>query len=244
MQLAVKSRICFVAIALLLCSPNTSGQELTDSVAVQTTVVGDSISSVAVFSLDSVIYENDGTDIGSDIIFLSDTAELAITYPLDNTSVHFKHSPAKATIMSAVLPGLGQAYNRKYWKIPIVYIAVGISVNRFLKFQNEYSRWRRAYIDYFDGDPHTNYWETIYNFSPTADIPNVITKGKDRYRTWRDWSIVAVVAAYALNIIDANVDAHLMDFSLDDDISLNIHPCFLENGMNSRKIGLTLHFTF
>jgi len=242
MLLAVKSRICFVAaITLLLCSPNTLGQELTDSVTVQTFAVADSISLVTV---DSVIYEDDWTNIGSDIIFLSDTAELAIIYPIDSTSVHFKHSPAKATIMSAVMPGLGQIYNRKYWKVPIVYAAVGVSVGVFLKWQNEYGRWRRAYIDYFDGNPYTNYWKTIYNFSSTADIPNVLTKGKDRYRTWRDWSIVAVVAVYALNILDANVDAHLMDFSLDDDISLNIRPCFLENGINSRKIGLTLHFTF
>ena len=243
MQLAVKSRIYFVAaITLLLCSPNTLGQESTDSAVVH--AIADTISSVAVFSLDSTIYENDGTDIGSDIIFLSDTAELFTTYPLDNTNVHFKHSPAKATIMSAVLPGLGQIYNKKYWKVPIVYAAVGVSVGYFLKWQNEYSRWRRAYIDYFDGDPYTNYWKTIYNFSPTHDIPSAITKRKDALRTWRDWSIVAVVAVYALNILDANVDAHLMDFSLDDDISLNIHPCFLENDINSRKIGLTLRFTF
>ena len=233
------------AFVLLLFRLNVSGQELADSTIVQEYAIPDSIVTEMDISQDSIIFQYNLADpIASDIILLSDTAELAYVFPLDSLSSHSKHSPAKAAIMSAVLPGLGQIYNRKYWKLPIVYAAVGISVGYFLKWQNEYNRWRRAYIDYFDGNDYTNYWETFFYFPTGVDIGNSITKRKDQYRTWRDWTIVAVVAAYALNIIDANVDAHLLDFSLDDNISINIRPCFLENGFNSQKIGLTLQFTF
>jgi hypothetical protein len=71
-----------------------------------------------------------------------------------------------------------------------------------------------------------------------------ITKRKDMLRGWRDWSIVGVVAAFALNIIDANVDAHLIDFNLDNNISFNIRPCFFENNFKSQKFGLSLQLTF
>ena len=179
----------------------------------------------------------------SDIIFISDTTDLISILPLGGVTAH---SPAKAAIMSAVLPGLGQIYNKKYWQLPIVYAAIGISVERFITFQNEFSRYRRAYIDIRDGDEYTNFHRTIGLPSSWSDEQMLpyITKRKETYRTWRDWTIVAIVASYALNIIWANVDAHLIDFSLDDNISLNIQPCFLANDVQSKKIGLTLRLTF
>ena len=180
-----------------------------------------------------------------DVILLSDTTDLATIFPLADLDSYSRHSPAKAAIMSAVMPGLGQIYNKKYWKVPIVYAAVGIAANRFITFQNGYSRWRRAYVDIKDQDPYTNYHLTLFPPSyQEARMEQIITKQKDLLRTWRDWSIVAVVAVYMLNIIDANVDAHLMDFSLDDNISFNIQPCFLENCSKYQKIGLSLCFSF
>jgi hypothetical protein len=177
---------------------------------------------------------------------VNDNVSTAKVFPVDSMSIYSGHSPAKAAILSAVVPGLGQIYNRKYWKLPIVYVAVGVSIGVFVKWQNEYNRYRRAYIDIKDEDPYTNYFETLgfpAYYTPATKL-QYITKRKDILRGWRDWSIVAVVAAYALNILDANVDAHLMDFNLDDNISLNIRPCFLENNFNSQKIGLSLQLTF
>ena len=215
-------KICFVAaIVLLFRSVDVAGQEPVDSVTVSK-------------------YTE------SDIIYISETTDLTKIFPTDSLNIYLTHSPAKAAIMSAVVPGLGQIYNKKYWKLPIVYLAIGISVERFIKFQNDFNRFRRAYIDINDNDPYTNYHKTIGFPSsyPEDQMRQIITKRKDMLRTWRDYAIVAVVATYALNIIDANVDAHLMDFSLDDNISLNIQPCFLENDVKSKKIGLTLQFTF
>jgi len=208
------------AIVLLLCSLEVEGQEPVDSMTLSK-------------------YTE------SDIILLTDTTNLAYYFPLDSLSM-FAHSPAKAAIMSAVVPGLGQIYNKKYWKIPIVYAVMGISAERFIKFQNDFNRYRRAYIDINDNDPYTNYHLTLgLPFSNSDEqMRQYITRRKEMLRTWRDYAIVAVVASFALNIIDANVDAHLMDFNLDDNISLKIQPCFLANDINSKKIGLTLQFTF
>ena len=219
-----KAQKHFVAVTVLLwCSVCVMGQE----------------------PVDSMTYSK---YTQSDYEFFYDFSELTTepnewekVYPLD--TMYIGHSPAKAAIMSAVLPGLGQIYNRKYWKVPVVYAAVGVSAGVFVKWQNEYNRFRRAYIDLKDGDPYTNFHKTL-GIPASYPEEQIITKRKEKLRTWRDYTIVAVVATYALNIIDANVDAHLMDFNLEDNISLNIRPCFLENDMNIKKIGLTLRFTF
>ena len=209
------------AMGFIICSLNVTGQEPTDS---------------------TNLLKN--TEPG--LILISDTSALTSVFPLDSMAALSYHSPAKAAIMSAVMPGLGQIYNRKYWKLPVVYAAVGVSIGVFLKWQNEYERFRRSYIDFKDNDPYTNYFENLgfpSYYSPELQL-QYITKRKDQLRTWRDWSIVAVVAAYALNIIDANVDAHMMFFNLDDNISLNLKPCFLENNSYSQIIGLSLQITF
>jgi hypothetical protein len=221
-KLKVENRKIYLVVAtvLWLCSLDAAGQEPVDS-----TYVSD-----------------------SDIILISDTVDLARIFPLDSLDVdaYAKHSPAKAAMMSAVVPGLGQIYNRQYWKVPIVYLAIGISVERFLHYQNLYNRYRRAYIDIKDNDPYTNFHRTLGFPSGYSDtqIEQLVTKNKETLRTYRDYAILAVVGTYMLNIIDANVFAHLKDFSLDDNLSLNIRPCFLENGFNSQIFGLTLQFSF
>jgi len=222
--------IVFFCIALLFCSLKISAQEPVDSPELS--------------KYDTIDVKPAITPI-SDVIFLSDTTDLATIFPPADLDSYSRHSPAKAAIMSAVMPGLGQIYNKKYWKVPIVFAAVGIAANRFITFQNEYTRWRRAYVDIKDQDPYTNYHLTLFPPSyPEARMEQIITRQKDLLRTWRDWAIVAVVAVYGLSILDANVDAHLMDFSLDDNISFNIRPCFLENCSKYQKIGLSLCFSF
>ena len=220
-------KIFIPATVLILCCTNVTGQEPVDSTNFSKYTEPDMY----------IVTDPNG------FVIVSDPFQLSKVYPVDTMYVYAKHSPAKAAIMSAVLPGLGQIYNRKYWKLPIVYTAVGTSIWVFVKWQNDFERYRRAYIDLMDGDPYTNYHKKL-EVPSYLNEQQVITKRKEMLRGWRDWSIVAVVAAYALNIIDANVDAHMMDFSLDDNISLNIRPCFLENSINSQKIGLSLRFTF
>ena len=192
---------------------------------------------------DSLVFDSSVTPV--EYIFIDDSVAMENIFEVIDLELYSRHSPAKAAMMSAVLPGLGQVYNGKYWKIPIVYVAIGISAERFLKFQNQFTQLRRAYVEINDNDPYTNFHLTF--FPPGIDqttMAQYISKRKDILRTWRDYAIVAVVLTYALNILDANVDAHLMDFSLDDNISLNIRPCFLENSFHSKIIGLSLQFSF
>ncbi|MDR1864309.1 MAG: DUF5683 domain-containing protein [Bacteroidales bacterium] len=164
-------------------------------------------------------------------------------YRADSVSLRRTPIPAKATIMSAVLPGLGQIYNRRIWKVPLVYAAIGASTYFLIRYQNDYQRYRRAYIDFKDGDPYTNFHEKLY--IPAAyDKERYLTAYKDASRRNRDWFIIAVVVSYLMNVVDANVDAHLFNYNVDDNLSLNARPCFFKDIAYSPKIGLNLQFTF
>lgn len=140
------------------------------------------------------------------------------------------HSPKKATIMSAALPGLGQIYNKKYWKVPIIYggfAAAGYFLNDNLK---QIDRYKTAFQAATDDDPTT---ENDTGFS----VPQLETL-IDQYKTWRDLSYIAIGAIYILNIIDANVDAHLFYFDVSEDLSMNIQPFVTIS--NIPTTGLTL----
>jgi len=244
------ARLTAVIVMICFCSFHAAGQEPVDSTAVSTHSTAAPVDSSGITPPDTVVFKSDLPDIADpDIILISDEDALAKAFPLDslNVDAYAQHSPAKAAIMSAVLPGLGQIYNRKYWEVPIVYIAIGISVERFITFQNKYNQYVRAYIDINDKDPYTNYHKTLGGLTTYSEEQQrqIITRGKEKFRTWRDYAIIGMIASYAVvNIIWANVDAHLIDFNLDDNLSFNIRPCFLENGFNSQKFGLTLQFTF
>lgn len=145
----------------------------------------------------------------------------------------------KATIMSAVIPGLGQAYNRKWWKVPIVYAGIGGFGYLFYTNQTKYSFYGKNLKAENDGDPNTIN-ETKYNSDQLLVL-------KNDYRKYRDLGIIGCVIVYALNIVDANVDAHLKTFDVSDDLSLEIKPysniyCF-NNSMGMQN-GITLNLKF
>ena len=149
--------------------------------------------------------------------------------PVDAEEVH---SPKKATIYSAVLPGLGQAYNKKYWKIPIIYAGFG-TIGYFIGWNNGfYSTYKLAYSDLTDDDPDTDSYLDLeatqyYDLDDPTDFNNFksgLSKQQDYYRRNRDLLIIGMVAFYGLNIIDASVDAHLFDFDISEDLTLNWQP--------------------
>lgn len=149
------------------------------------------------------------------------------------------HSPRKAAIFSAVMPGLGQAYNKKYWKMPIVY--AGFATLGYFIFYNydKYTFYRNAYIVRTDNDTTTN----------TPDNLNIYQNDglltlKNYYRRNMEFSIVVTTMLYLLNIIDAYVDAHLMTFDINDNLSLQVEP-FYDFTFQRKKvngINLTLNF--
>ena len=131
-----------------------------------------------------------------------------------------KHKPKTASLRSALIPGWGQAYNKKYWKIPIIYAGIGGLVYALDQNQKEYNTLRQAYIFTTDDDT-----ATIGLYQGRALSADVLASLRDTYRRYRDLSVVGLFAVYVLNIIDANVDAHLFEFNVDDNLTLNFVPC-------------------
>lgn len=143
-------------------------------------------------------------------------------------------TPAKAAFYSAILPGLGQAYNKKYWKIPLVYGAIGTSLYFYIDNNKKYHDYRDAYKRRLEG-----YNDDDYQF---LDDDRLIA-GQKFYQRNRDLSALFVVGFYVLNIIDANVDAALIQFNVNERLSVRpeIYPADVTFKPN---IGLTFNYHF
>lgn len=159
------------------------------------------------------------------------------------------HSPRKATVYSAVLPGLGQIYNRKYWKLPLVYGGFA-TFGYFINFNNErYTTYKQAYSDIIDKDPYTNSHlklkvnPSLLQPEKISNYTEALRRQKDYWRRNRDLVVISTVAFYAINIIDASVDAHFFNFDISDDLSINWVPgpvmC-----MDNKLMGIHCKFAF
>ncbi len=153
-------------------------------------------------------------------------------------------SPAKAAFYSAILPGLGQAYNKKYWKIPIVYGAIGTGVYFYVNNNKEYNRFRDAYKRRLAGFTDDEFY---FSQGVLLDEPRVSTErledAQKFYRRNKEISLLVTIGLYALNIIDANVDAHLLQYNVDENLSLSPHYELNQIDATS-NLGLTLNFKF
>ncbi len=148
-------------------------------------------------------------------------------------------SPARAAFYSAVLPGLGQAYNKKYWKIPLVYAAIGTGVYFFIDNKSEYERYQTAYKLRLSGRDD--------EFNGSDGSPYVSDDGLIRAQTVlkknRDLALFATIGLYVLNIIEANVDAHLDDKAFSKNLSFR--PTLYINPINYQTVaGINLTFDF
>lgn len=145
----------------------------------------------------------------------------------------------KATIMSAIIPGAGQVYNRKYWKVPMIYAGLGGLGYLFVVNQQKFSYYSKNLKAEYDNDANT--------INETGYDGNQLQVLKSDYRKTRDLGIIGCAIIYAINILDANVDAHLKTFDVSDDLSLQIKPynsvyCF--NNSFGLQTGLSLNFKF
>lgn len=181
------------------------------------------------------------------------TPEKKDTPNIQNETTIKKHSPSKATVYAAVLPGLGQVYNKKYWKVPFVWGGFAgfiYSVNYFnVKYVNE----KRAYYDLFDNNPNTKSYETTF---PNIDDPYYKdTKQYSTYKTKfitqieadgrkRDLLTIGTIGFYLLTVLDANVGAHFIDFDISEDLTFNFKPIMIEPITNSPILGGQITFTF
>lgn len=154
-----------------------------------------------------------------------------------NVKITTKYNPTKAGLYSAVLPGLGQYYNKRYWKIPIVWGAVGTGVGIIVYNDKQYKRYRTAYIAELNGQPHE------FDDIPGVD-KTVLGNIQDKAKRQRDYAVAITGLIYVLNIVDAVVDAHLYEQKHDPDLALKPTVVNDNFGMGYAKAGLSLTFRF
>lgn len=181
------------------------------------------------FSLPATVYAQ------NDTLQIDDAPEIQLK------PVAKRFSPRKATLMSAVFPGLGQAYTKKYWKMPIIYAGAGILGYFIVTNHQDYVYWRDRYIG--QRIATENNLELPYKNAAGRPyrLENLISQYRYNLRN-RDFSIILSGLLYALNILDANVTAHLKDFDLSEDLSMSVKPSFYQPGMPYASTGITLTF--
>lgn len=143
------------------------------------------------------------------------------------------NSPKRAALLSVLLPGAGQIYNKKYWKAPIVWAGLGACTYVYFSTNVDYQNAKNSYISLIDSDPNNN-----IDFNGSYDL-NKISFQKNQLRNNRDLMLVLGILFYGLNILDATIDAHLMSFDVSDDLALKINPSI----HNSLLYTPTLDFT-
>nr|WP_317130612.1 MULTISPECIES: DUF5683 domain-containing protein [Bizionia] len=141
-------------------------------------------------------------------------------------------APSRAAFYSAILPGLGQAYNKKYWKIPIVYAAIGTGIYFYIDNNTEYKKVRNAYKRRLAGFSDDEFQGRITD--------DGLREAQKTLRRNKELSLLVTVGLYALNIIDANVDAHLLQYNIDDNLSLKPHY-EIDQFDNTGRLGLTFN---
>ena len=188
-----------------------------------------------------------------------------VTVPKDSLNISVSTqkkvlSPKKASIYAALFPGLGQVYNGKYWKLPIIYGGyVGLiyvlgwnnkNYNDYFDAYRTVSKYQtvtqmsQADKDYLNDLFKIPYWDLNTNPSHFDSFKTQLKSGKDFYRRNRDMSIIAIAALHVLSIIDASVDANLADFEINDNLSMRVEPMPFTLGNGPQVIGVNVAFNF
>ncbi len=257
-----------ILISLLFVIANCINAFCNDSLVVvgeEAAIKADSVYSQAKTGLDSVKTINESFE-AFDSTMISDSS--VIHFEANNNEVatpkqkksrkrdyeeYWMPNPTKAMWLSLLLPGAGQIYNRSYWKVPLIY---GLGVGSFyvVSFQGRmYKEYSSAYYSLVDNDPMTNDFNPIFEGLGNVDDSwkkTVLERKMNTYRRYRDMCIFASVLLYVGNALDAFVDAHLYDFSISEDLSLNIRPeikhdenfATVRGSQQSLGLKLTLNF--
>lgn len=169
----------------------------------------------------------------------------------EERDVDFNPDPTRAVWLSALFPGLGQVYNRRYWKLPIVvggYLGLGYATSWNNSMLRDYTR---AYRDIMDTDPGTNSYMNFFPPTVTEEsldrtwLKSMLKSRKDYFRRNRDLCIIGMVGVYLLAMVDAYVDASLSHFDLSNDLSIDLSPALIQDGRNKLpSVGLQWAFNF
>ncbi len=225
--------------------------ELSKPVSLPAAVVEDEISensatdSVSITPVDTIAIVNSAR---MDELFSPGT--ITDTIP-DETRKVFVPDPTKAVWYSALCPGLGQIYNRRYWKLPIViggFMGLGYGASWNNSMLSDYTR---AYYDLMDNDPSTKSYMDFFPPTTSEDqlnktwLERVLKSRKDYFRRNRDLCIISMIGVYMIAIVDAYVDASLTNFDISPDLSMNVYPALLRDQMSRYPaLGVQWAFTF
>ncbi|MEZ3521069.1 MAG: hypothetical protein K1V78_06200 [Muribaculaceae bacterium] len=189
--------------------------------------------------------------VGDTVFFSTDEPEPSAYDVWEEREVTFNPDPTRAVWLSALFPGLGQIYNRRYWKLPIViggYLGLGYATSWNNGMLNDYTR---AYRDLMDTDPTTNSYMNF--FPPNTDestldrtwLTNIMQSRKNYFRRNRDLCIIAMVGVYLLAMVDAYVDASLSHFDITPELSMDVQPAvFYETRGMRPAVGLNWAINF
>ncbi|RRO12500.1 DUF5683 domain-containing protein [Flavobacteriaceae bacterium 14752] len=170
--------------------------------------------------------QNDSIPVGEELQF-----DKAVKSKSFEANPFDANAPAKAAFYSAVLPGLGQAYNKSYWKIPLVYIAIGTPMYFYIDNNNQYNRYRDAFKSRLAGFENDEFFGILSE--------DDLVEAQKLFRENRDLSLLITILAYVLNIVDANVEAHLNQFNISEDLSMR--PSQINNfSTGQQAFGLSL----
>ena len=215
-------------------------REATDSLKA---LIGDSlvILDSLVTGKDIVITDSMATAVTQNVLSLVDSTLMKQPKPIKDMSL-WRPDPQRALWLALVIPGGGQIYNRKYWKLPIVYggfIGCLYAMNWNNTMYKDYSQ---AYLDLTDNDPGTQSYNQFLHLGAQITDSNkdryidIFKKRKDRFRRWRDLSFFVLCGVYALSVIDAYVDAELSVFDISKDLSLKVEPTIMNNHSSSNML--------
>lgn len=220
-------------MALCLASPAAAQKEEVSADSVSLThAVSDSV------VVNRAVYEDSVVD---GRIFMADT--LKTVRPKRNWAT-WRPNAKRAMWLAIVLPGAGQIYNRKYWKLPFVYGGF-VGCAYAMRWNNQMFRdYSQAYMDIMDDDPNTQSYNQFLHLGAKIDSSNIdryqrlFKNRKDKFRRWRDLSFFCLVGVYAISIIDAYVDASLSEFDISKDLSLRVEPTIINrsNGLQTNPL--------
>ena len=230
----------------------------TDSLVVDTLHLGNAILTGIV---DSVQRDDEYIQLvghqDSSVVRFSLNADSLQKYVNPKVKGRFIPDPKKALWLAIVIPGGGQIYNRKYWKLPLIYGGFMGCLYAMTWNNTMYRDYSQAYIDIMDSDENTKSYENFIpaNYDVKANkqrLEDVFKRKKNYYRRFRDLSMFCMIGVYALSIIDAYVDAELSSFDISRDLSMKVHPTVIHekysamrgSGLNSSSYGLQCSFNF
>ena len=229
-------RTTVIACLMMLCGLSCLAQTEADADSIFT-ISSDSILLKELAPLDTIPSSEDIRSVG---LLTADTVVVASKVKRDwNT---WTPNPQRALWLALVIPGGGQIYNRKFWKLPIVYggflgCIYALSWNNMM-----YKDYSQAFLDISDNDPGTASYNKFLHLGRTVNDSNkerfkeIFKNRKNKYRRWRDMSLFVMIGIYALSVIDAYVDAELSEFDISKDLSLKVQPAVMGNPMIENPI--------